>query len=275
MPVSSLYVEGKADERILIATLSLLPNNPNIQRKGFKDDLPHLVRRDRQTPPGLAVVYLRDRDFDTEPVFPTPSQPEPILSDGIVHGYRWQRHEIESYLLTPSLVEEAFGVPVAQTHQSLSEAAAIIRNYQAARWTIGQARARCRAVGSLGTRFPKAKEFQLPADLSEDSVREWIEESTADVLAGHSAALGPAAISAMFSAYQAKLNTQNPDEILLWYSPKDLLAAMSAWRALPSINAATPADFCDKLTRWLVRGNGLRFFFHVPEAQALADLLTA
>jgi hypothetical protein len=278
MPVSSLYVEGKADERILKASLSLLPNNPNIERKGSKDDLPHLVRRDRQNPPGLAVVYLRDRDFDTEPVFPTPSQPEPILSGGTVHGYRWQRHEIESYLLTPELVHEAFKIEVNLTEAALLAAAAELRDYQAARWTIGQTRKACRAGGSLRTRYPGTGEFQLPADLSQDNIWNWLHQETSALLHTYQQALDPDSIAAMFAGYQQRLSAlTTAEEILLWYSPKDLLSAESfraAWM-LSGINPPHPADFSNKIARWLEKGNGLRFFQLIPEAQALADLLTS
>ena len=275
MPVSKLYVEGKTDERILKATLSLLPNNPTIERKGSKDDLPHIVRRERQSSPELSVVYLRDRDFDTEPVIPAPAQPDAILHKGAVHGYRWQRHEIESYLLTPALVEAAFGVSVQQTEAALTGAAGMLRNYTAARWTIGHTRRLCRQVGTLQTRPVGITDFQLPPDLSAAGMDTWITTTQQLFLGNYNSALDIVAMRQLFQQYQAKLDTQNPDEILLWYSPKDLLAAMSAWRALPSINAAAPADFCDKLARWLERGNGLRFFQLIPEAQALADLLTS
>jgi hypothetical protein len=277
MPVSKLYVEGEADQRILKATLSLLPNNTTIERKGSKGDLPHLVRRERKESPGLQLVYLRDRDFDNEPIYPTPAQPEPILSGGTIHGYRWQRHEIESYLLTPELVQEAIGIDVSLTEAALIGAASELRDYQAARWTIGQTREICRARGLLGTRYPGTREFQLPADLSQNAVWAWLHRETSTLLQAYQQALDPNAITARFADYQQKLDTQDPDEILLWYSPKDLLAAASfqnAW-AMSGVNLPRPADFSGRIARWLERGNGLRFFDLVPEAKALADLLTA
>lgn len=277
MPVNKLYVEGKTDERVLKATLSLLPNNPAIERKGSKDDLPHIVRRERLSSPGLSVVYLRDRDFDTEPVIPAPAQPEAILQNGTVHGYLWQRHEIESYLLTPELVHEAFKIEVKTTEAALLAAAAELRDYQAARWTIGQTRKACRAGGSLGTRYPGTGEFQLPADLSEHAVQHWLHQETSALIHTYQQALDPNAIAAMFAGYQQRLSTlTTPEEILLWYSPKDLLSAESfraAWM-LSGINPPHPADFSNKMARWLERGNGLRFFQLIPEAQALANLLT-
>ncbi len=274
MPVSELYVEGKTDLAVFQQAIGQLPSNPPVQRKGTKDDLHHLVRRERQDNPASTVVYLRDRDFDFEPVFPTPSEPTELLHGGAVHGYRWQRHEIENYLLTPALVEAVFGVPVADTEAALLAAAAPIRDYQAARWTIGQTRSLSR-VGSLQTRPVGLGEFGLPADLSAAAVETWATSSIGGKLAAYTAAMDPAVVQTRFSDYQIKFASLSATEVLIWFSGKDLLTAMIEWRNLPRVRSPHPENFVSKIIRWLNEGNGLRFFDLVPEAKALADKLIA
>lgn len=273
MPVSKLYVEGKLDLKVLSATLALLPNNPQISRKGSKDDLPHLVRRERLDAPGTAVVYLRDRDFDFEPVLPISEEPVEIRSAGELHGYRWQRHEIENYLLTPKLVELCFGVPATDTEAALLAAADRIRDYQAARWTVGQTRSLVKG-GGLQTRPDRLRDYQLPANLSSSAVAEWAKNSVAEKLTAYSKAMDVATIQQRFSDYQAKFSTLRASEVLIWFSGKDLLTAMDQWRQRAELKSPNPENFISKLMLWLESGNGQLFLDCVPEVQALAIKLT-
>jgi hypothetical protein len=124
VPVSVLLVEGKLDAEVLNPVLGLLPVRLTLERGGSKSSLKPKARDRRQGPTGIAACYLRDRDFDFDP---PPSAALPVVDShvetGAVLGWRWCRHELESYLLEPRLVEAATGWNVADYSRELLAAA--------------------------------------------------------------------------------------------------------------------------------------------------------
>jgi hypothetical protein len=156
------------------------------------------------------------------------------LDDGTVLGWRWCRHEIESYLIDPELVADATGWDKAAYASALGEAARGIRHYQVARWVVGQARRSLPPNHELTTKPGELghNEFRLPGDLTEQATTQWAREHVARFFARIQQVLAPEAIEASIAARQAALTEPvltDPAATLVWCSGKDLLAAIEPW----------------------------------------------
>lgn len=268
MPVTMLYVEGKLDKALLNP---ILGGHLAIDRKGSKDDLHHLVRRERAD--GRSVCYIRDRDFDFEPVGGGLNQPDPDKTiDQVVHGYRWKRTDIECYLLEPQLVAAATGVDPAAVQTALVNAAAALRDYEAARWTVAQSKFQLPGKGIIQTRpLTLHAQYEIPANLSEPESWNWIRTVASDFLSRANSALDEPDLQNRYQSYRAKLNHAHWLDVLMWYSGKDLLAQMTALRN--QLHCPQPADFCQKMTTWIqqysAQAEGL-----LPEWVELRRILT-
>jgi len=229
-----LLVEGNLDAELLDAVFA---GRPVLEAaKASKNALAPRVRTERQREkPG--VYYLRDRDFDYDP-------PDSALSPAVdqvdkedydkVLGWRWCRHEIENYMLEPGIVAKALKVPQDQYAEALLDAARRTRHYEAARWSVGMARRQLPPLYRLETRPEVAanKEFFLPDDLGEDDARNWAVDHVAKFREGIAPHLADEQVAANFAARQALLSDEavaSVPQVLLWFSGKDLLAALRPW----------------------------------------------
>ena len=122
-----LLVEVKLDAEVLGA---ILAGRPVVKEAGPKNSLAPRTRVERRERRTCDVCYLRDRDFDHDP--PTePSRPQVDRTDddGSVLGWRWCRHEIESYLIDPDPVANATGWDRDEYARALTSAAVRLRHY--------------------------------------------------------------------------------------------------------------------------------------------------
>lgn len=227
MPVTVLLVEGQLDSQILSR---ILQPGPNIEPGGSRGSLAPQAR-ERRRDKRVNACYIRDRDFDYEPPEdrsrPDVDRYSGDPAKGEVLGWRWCRHEIESYLLEPRIVANATRWAVAEFTSTLIDAGRRIAEYTAVRWSLGLARKRLADVRHIKTRpQPEDRDIWLPADLSLDTnveaaavlLEEWrrrtsVPDETAiredcRVRAGQLAGLGVA------------------EEVLTWHSGKDLFAAL-------------------------------------------------
>jgi hypothetical protein len=229
MPVNLLLIEGKLDGEVLGP---ILAGNPTIETDCPKGSLgPRCLDKRRN---GIShACYLRDRDYDYEP---PAVLTEPIVdrvSDGGTLGWRWCRHEIENYLLDPAVVAATTGWDQATYSAELVAAGRRIRNYQIARWCIGQVK---RTVPPI-TRLPGRPaafggDFQIPADLTGPSTARWARDVVADFRALVSAVIEPAAFDQILVDRAAQLTDvsfSTHDEVLVWCSGKDLFTAPGHW----------------------------------------------
>lgn len=270
MPVSKLFVEGKLDAEILDAVFE---GNPLITRGGTKYSLRPRAHDERsKNQPDFIVCYLRDRDFDFDPPADL-SQPtvDRRLDDGTVLGWRWCRHEVESYLIDPALVSAARGWDVTVYTTQLVAAARAIRHYQIARWVIGTARRSLPPNHQLNTRPVELKdnEIRLPADLSDKATSSWAHGQLAGFYHQIQQVLDPVAVGASIASRLTGITEEllgSADGVLLWCSGKDLLAALEPWlqsQGVPNAGAfragmrdwviAKPQEALDRLPEW----NGL------------------
>ena len=266
-----LYVEGKTDEALLGYALRGPGSKLALSRRGTKRDPSVLVRQDRGL--NMSVRYLRDRDFDHEPPAP-PERGSPSIdheqSDG-VHGYRWVRHSIENYILDEQFAQAALGVDQTEWRSQLAAAADRIKKYQAGRWTIGQLREALPRTARLPTHPAALRgEFELPAGLDENATWRWINADTSSYRRQATPLLAESAVRTRFREYLARLNTLSIEDILLWHSGKDLLAALQSYLAGKGVSH--PTEYVKRVIIWVQAHpyTALAFF---PEWQALKGLL--
>ena len=273
MPVSVLLVEGKLDAEVLNPVLGLLPVRLTLERGGSKSSLKPKARDRRQGPASVVACYLRDRDFDFDP---PPSTAQPIVDSpwetNAVLGWRWCRHELESYLLEPRLVEAATGWNAADYSRELLSAAQRLQPYTAARWAVGIARRSLPPFTELPTRpVELANEIQLPPDCSQSACFSWVKQHVAGFRQQVEATLEDTALQASLAERVQRLSSlTTTDEVLVWYSGKDLLAALSP--LIATRPEANPKAFRRQLSRW-VQDRPQEAAALFPEWQALLTAL--
>ena len=247
MPVAVLLVEGELDEQVLVG---LKPPGLVLERGGSKGSLQSATRERRKKL--VSACYLRDRDFDFDPpadllvptLDATDGQTRPL-------GWRWCRHEMESYLLEPSLVARATAWPVSDYTAALLTAAHELRYYTAARWAVGIARRSLPPFCELPTRpAGLTNEIKLPDNCSEVTCDGWAHGQVAAFFSQIATHLTADAIFASLVERKQRLAAlRKAHEILLWHSGKDLLAALSG--SLPGAFKGHPKIFVRALRDWV------------------------
>ena len=271
MPINRLLVEGSPEDRIL---LQVFAGSPVVQATGTKGDLPHIVRRELRLGK-IGIAYLRDRDFDFEPD-PTPTDKPQIdqKTDELVHGYRWERTEIENYLLEPATVAAAINTTEREFVAALQQAAESLLAYTAGRWTLGQLRKRTRRVMKMNTRPDEllGRAFPLPKSLAENDVRAWIIETVDSIRRDVNVKFDTDLVHEQFIDYKSKLQTKTGLAILYWYSGKDLFGVLEPYFLSKGFN--NPSDARERIVSWIEnptnRSAMLRAF---PEWQNLITIL--
>jgi len=246
MPVSKLLVEGKLDHEILTWILggdplviavnaskhALVPRTRTEQESGSSD-----------------VRYLRDRDFDFTP--PENSGHPECDREGL--GWRWCRTMIENYMLEPAIVSAALRIDPGPYRSALSDAAKEIRFYQAARWAIGIARSKLPHFYQLTT-YISSDDFELPdaGNLGRVAIEQWVISHVASFAELVVPCLKKETVQESFVQHVTRFDDSflnSTEYILVYFSGKDLMAALRPWLAGFSIK--TPGDFRSILRDWM------------------------
>jgi len=269
VPVAKLFVEGNLESEVLNPVLQ---GNPALQRGGSKNSLrPRAITERRENK--VAAGYLRDRDFDFDP---PPDLAKPTVDseeNGVAFGWRWCRHEIENYLIDPAVICEATGWAGDDVEEALRQAASKIRDYEAARWTVGVARRALPPHYELRTRPNGLNEFALPAALDAATVNAWASENIESHRERIKTATNPASVEGLLKRYSVQFDDAfvcDSSSVLLWFSGKDMLAGMADWllgKAVPN-----PGAFRASLRDWII-DNPARALELLPEWQQLIDVL--
>lgn len=266
MPVTKLYVEGELDQQLLN---NILGGSPVVERRGGKYGLQGMVLRERQEKGSEGLYLLRDRDFDYEPPadLRTPTELRAERSNDHT-GWRWCRHSVECYLLEPAVAAQALNRTSAELEEWIRQAGRALVDYQAARWTIGQARAQLPPGRRLETHPTELDgEFNLPADRSEGAIWTWLWASTQQFIRPVTLAFAEDALRAQFTAYQARLGALDAAGLLVWCSGKDLLAFIA-----PLVGQDSPKALSNRIRDWVIAHpeEALRL---LPEWQAFKTVL--
>ena len=272
--MTKLYVEGKLDAEWLNR---LLEGLPPLEIGGSKEELPHLMRRDRddkRNPVPILSWFLRDRDFDYLPDNSPGHDPCRVVnrSGNPLCGYRWRRHEIENYLIDPVVIEAALGIPHNAMEAAISAAAQPLLFYEAARWTVGQMRTELPRPG-LDTRYDNLGDYQLPGNLTEANIGAWLEQRTSPYREAVTTIMSTAETMRRFTEFCDRLRGLDAASILIWYSGKDLLAALIPFFESKFPSCKQPDDVLRRLADWRDRPTPLDGI--LPEWDALKLLLQA
>lgn len=288
MPVSTLIVEGGGDDPIDAAILhALLAGQPAVVSGGSKGSLKPKANDARGPGQRVQARYLRDRDFDHDPPLDrnVPTIDAYVTGSSVhVLGWRWCRHEIESYLVDPRIMAAATGLPEASFIEGIFRAAAKIQSYTAARWAVGTARRRVPPSNRLRTRPEELQsEFALPAYVAQpEDCLDWACKHVQRFLAEVASAVSEAEVRETFRARQDQLvvapshlreaGPLTTEDVLLLHSGKDLMAALDPliYRGF----AGDPKTLRRKLRDW-VRNNPEEAVAMFPEWNALREALRA
>jgi hypothetical protein len=243
VPLRMLVVEGELDAVVM---RQFLPTTVEVLIGGGKGSLkPKTTDRARvQMERGLRQVgiskycFLRDRDFDFVPqdneklAEGVPFTSTSLSGNYLIEGYRWHRHELESYLIDPQVVcSRLSAIPETRYEEILCSAAKRIRFYQAARWTIGIAKEQLLKVKHPTTRPPYLKkEYRLPEDdrLNRESCRE-LAKSTVESYINQVNQIGTPDTGILFDQFMDRFTEEfceNSTNVLEWFAAKDLVAAI-------------------------------------------------
>lgn len=249
MPVNKVLVEGKLETTILSAVLG---GAPLVERGGSKNALkPQVEEQRRRT--GQVICYLRDRDFDDDPPHDRTRPKAHSERDGFTLGWAWCRHEMENYLLEPEIVARATGADRGEYEAALLDAATRICAYQAARGAIGETRRSLLPPYELNTRpvdIPTDPP-RIPDALDADTVSRWARDHAGAFRDRVCPQLAPVEIQRCFEERRRVLERARSSvaEVLIWFSGKDLFAALSPWserRGFPN-----PGDLRALLRDWM------------------------
>ncbi|ACK70044.1 hypothetical protein PCC7424_1605 [Gloeothece citriformis PCC 7424] len=131
MSVNVVYCEGNAKSYDIRVIRQLLPKC-ELRPLGGKGFIEKIIA-DRAINPNLAGLF--DRDFDYYDFTPS-NTPLPCNYEGIHVGWKWERKEIENYLIDPIIVQRALGnkAPSIDNYKAaLNQSASSIATYTAAR----------------------------------------------------------------------------------------------------------------------------------------------
>lgn len=250
MPVSKLLVEGELDATLLH---ELTKGRPAVVRGGSKNALKPKVEEERGRSPGVTICYVRDRDFDMDPPDDR-SRPAVHATRGeSVLGWYWCRHEMENYLLEPSVVTRATGCDELAYRSALIDAARGLVPYEAARAAVGLTRRSLPPSYKFETRPEGAGDDipRLPADRDPAAMSAWAQEHAARFRDRICPQLDPSAIARQVEERSRMLSclVESADEVLIWFAGKDLMAGLSPWLSAQGLGSA--GDLRARLKRWL------------------------
>jgi len=272
MPVTKLLVEGDLDSTLLFALVGG-SDGPLIERAGSKDSLGPQVRK-LHTKNLLGARYLRDRDFDSLPPSDLTRPTDDKYQEHQILGWRWTRHAIESYMIEPHFVALCLGVDQGSYESALIDAARKIRFYQAARWTIGQARTQLPPSYKFGTSpDDRSGEFYLPEELESKGQRNWARIHAKGFLERVSPILDEPRIVQVYDEFSDRFIDdfhQDPQNILIWFSGKDLMKALEPW--LLGCGVSSASVFRTYLRDWMT-SHIEDVAAHLSEWRALRELL--
>ena len=164
MPVSLLLCEGIASSPDMRVLGKLLAGRCEVVPFGGKYGMGSAIKGGREGIGRQSIFGILDGDFSKEWVQPTEVPNQWKASDGIILGWRWERTEIENYLIDPAVVAKALGMSAPQPASytaALEAARDRLVFYQAARAALSVCRRRFSPLScSFGTRTgPRGSPF--------------------------------------------------------------------------------------------------------------------
>ncbi|MCX6579102.1 MAG: hypothetical protein NT166_02840 [Candidatus Aminicenantes bacterium] len=246
MPVSVLFCEGGPNSPDIRVLSKLLSGHCQIRDSGGKYGMGERIKawrevREKGNNRDICCGIL-DGDFSAEWKNPA-NEPRRWESDDkkIHFGWRWERKEIENYLIDPVVVEKALGKrsPQIDTYtQTLKVARDSIAIYQAARTALGTHRRRFNPLYSAFGKECGREKHPFPAALDEESCINGIRENIRKY--GETQIINEKNVLHSFESFKSECleGGQRFNNFLQAFSGKDLLWAMNDWLAANEFTGA-------------------------------------
>ncbi|MDQ1354927.1 MAG: hypothetical protein QG657_5236 [Acidobacteriota bacterium] len=239
MPVSVLFCEGGPNSPDIRVLSKLLSGLCLIKDSGGKYGMGDRIitwREAREKRNSLDICCgLLDGDFIAD--WETPKN-EPYRwesSDKKIHfGWRWERKEIENYLIDPVVVEKSLvkkSFDIVAYKQALIRARNLIAIYQAARTALSTNRSRFNPLASAFGKECGREKHLFPAALDEESCKKGILENIDKYRKTQS--VDEKSVLNSFEMYKSECleGGQRFNDFLHAFSGKDLLWGMNDWLA--------------------------------------------
>lgn len=178
MPVAVLVCEGGPQSPDVRTLSKILAGLCEVRPFGSKYGMGDRIKGMRQHL-GPVVFGILDGDFQDLDQ-PAAGRPRDWIVEGQVFGWRWERKEIENYLLDPDVVSHALGMaapPHATYEQLLDSARRRIAIYEAARTCLGLLQKQYRPLATSFGRPRGADNHKFPDALDEPSCRTELERT--------------------------------------------------------------------------------------------------
>jgi hypothetical protein len=229
MPVSVLLCEGGAHSPDVRLLTKLLAGRCEVRPFGGKYGMGSLVKGMRRLIDRDTVFGILDGDFADVWMPPTATPQSWVASDGDVLGWRWERKEIENYLIDPAVVARALGTtaPNPAAYQlALESARDRLTLYQAARAALSRSRQRFSPLACSFGRQRGREGDCLPDATSETACREGIREC----VEAYNVGVTLAEVYAAFDVLKAEfaIGGIRHDHYLYAFAGKDLLWMMDS-----------------------------------------------
>lgn len=248
MPVSLLLCEGEANSADMRVLTKLLAGRCAVRPSGGKYGMGDRIKARREAIGQETVYGLLDGDFVPDFQVPTAQPRQWIGSDETHLGWRWERKEIENYLIDPAVVQRALHPSSPPLHDYVTALEAgrnTIVAYQAARIALTVRRPR---FSPLPNCFgPERGRLRHPfPDLMDETscisgMHEVVRRYQANLLVSE---------ASVEAEYRGRLPECQPNgtrfqSYLHAFAGKDLLLTMTP--ALVRFGFASPAVFLEKI----------------------------
>lgn len=248
MPVNVLYCEGASkspDVRLLRSVLA--GTLCTIRPSGGKYGMGDRILAHREINSSASVAGILDRDFDNDNEEPTQSPRIWETREGVNFGWRWERCEIENYLIDPIVAQNAIGMTDPETKAfeiALVQAVEMISVYTAARNSLSLSRKRFTPLSNCWGRKGQL-DHPFPDTFSEEDCVQGMHQiiqNYEDCIRINEDELRAGFYRQLPEYQNAGLKRQN---YLTFYSGKDLLLAMQS--SIEEIGFGSPKVFRERV----------------------------
>ena len=232
MPVNLLLCEGGPNSPDVRLLSKLLAGQCEVRPMGGKQGMGDRIKARRENL-GNTVYGMLDGDFLTDWEMPRGKPHSWTINENnrTIHlGWRWERKEVENYLIDPEVVHRALGSaspPEDEYKDALDQTRDEIAIYQAARTALSACRRRFSPLPSAFGPKRGREKHPFPDKLDEPACRAGIDQTVQEYADAH--VTTPEHAIGRFSAYTQEFQSgaDRRNYFLYAFAGKDLLWAMN------------------------------------------------
>lgn len=245
MPVNILLCEGGPGSPDIRVLAKLLTGLVEVRAFGGKYGMGNRILSRREALGGDVVFGLLDGDF--KEWSPPTNLPNRWAIDGnkIHIGWRWDRKEIENYLIDPMVVSKTTKTPISEYKTVLCAAALSIGPYQAARIALSLNRLRFSPMPNLFDKTRGASKHSLPDIFEENVCLEAAKQIVTNWNEGRCVDMGKVESDFNRVLPECAAGGSRCGDYLCGFAGKDLLWAME--EGLKTLGFSSPSLFLEKI----------------------------